>query len=84
MRIGDIDRSVAFYEALGFEERRLTPFAFTEPTLSDVAVPAAMLPTLARMARRAGCRAVGCVLRGPTLRLSPSRVHVTSTWSPGR
>ncbi len=24
-RIGDIDRSVAFYEALGFEERRRIP-----------------------------------------------------------
>ena len=24
-RIGDIDRSVAFYEALGFEERRRMP-----------------------------------------------------------
>ena len=38
-RIGDIDRSVAFYEALGFEELRRMPSA-TRRSTSSWACPA--------------------------------------------
>jgi lactoylglutathione lyase len=38
-RVGDIDRSVAFYEALGFEEGAQMPFGREASNVERIALP---------------------------------------------